>query len=120
MFAAEPIHAAYAGAYERALRERTRLLAQDGGADPAWLASLEARMAEAGARIAEARAATLAALQAEIDTRGGRPFPQAILGLTGEFEQMALRGASLGEIEGRLPEVARRLQTPRRRRRTRP
>ena len=77
VFAAEPIHAAHAGAYERALRERTRLLGDEGGADPVWLTSLEARMAEAGARIAEARAATLGALQAEIDTRGGRPFPQA-------------------------------------------
>ncbi len=30
VFAAEPIHAAHAGAYERALRERTRLLAEAG------------------------------------------------------------------------------------------
>jgi DNA replication and repair protein RecF len=105
VFAAEPIHAAHAGAYERALRERTRLLADEGGADPVWLGSLEARMAEAGARIAEARAATLSALQAEIDTRGERPFPQAILGLTGAFEQMARAGASLAEIEGRLREA---------------
>src|SRR6185437_15315376 len=74
VFAAEPIHAAHAGAYERSLRERTRLLA-DEAPDPAWLTALEARMAEAGARMAEARAATLAALQAEIDQRGDRPFP---------------------------------------------
>jgi len=104
VFAAEPIHAAHAGAYERALRERTRLLAED-GPDPVWLTSLEARMAEAGARIAEARATTLSALQAEIDTRGGRPFPQAILGLTGDYERMALSGASLTEIEARLREA---------------
>ena len=101
VFAAEPIHAAHAGAYERALRERTRLLA-DEAPDAAWLTALEGRMAEAGARVAEARAATLTALQAEIDQRGDRPFPQGELSLTGAFEQMALAGASLAEIEARL------------------
>ena len=101
VFAAEPIHAAHAGAYERGLRERTRLLA-DEAPDPAWLTALEARMAEAGARVAEARAATLVALQAEIDQRGDRPFPQGQLGLTGAFEQLALNGAKLPDIEARL------------------
>ncbi len=101
VFAAEPIHAAHAGAYERALRERTRLLA-DEAPDAAWLTALEARMAEAGARMAEARAATLAALQAEIDQRGDRPFPQGALGLTGAFEQLALAGAPVAELETRL------------------
>jgi DNA replication and repair protein RecF len=101
VFAAEPIHAAHAGAYERSLRERTRLLA-DETPDPAWLTAIEARMAEAGARVAEARAATLVALQAEIDQRGDRPFPQGQLALTGAFEQLALSGAKLPEIEARL------------------
>src|SRR5580704_1819064 len=101
VFAAEPIHAAHAGAYERSLRVRTRLLA-DEAPDPAWLTALEARMAEAGARVAEARAATLVALQAEIDQRGDRPFPQGALGLTGAFERLALGGAKLAEIEARL------------------
>ena len=101
VFAAEPIHAAHAGAYERALRERTRLLAEE-SPDPAWLSALEARMADAGARVAEARAATLQALQAEIDSRGDRPFPQALIGFTGVFEQLSLAGAGVGEIEARL------------------
>jgi DNA replication and repair protein RecF len=101
VFAAEPIHAAHAGAYERALRERARVLAEP-APDPAWLAALEDRMAEAGARVAEARAATLRALQVEIDQRGDRPFPQADLALSGEFEQMALTGAPLAEVEARL------------------
>jgi DNA replication and repair protein RecF len=101
VFAAEPIHAAHAAAYERALRERSRLLAEE-SPDPAWLTALEARMADAGSRMVEARAATLRALQAEIDSRGERPFPQALLGVTGAFEQMALIGATLAEIEARL------------------
>ena len=64
-------------------------LLADEAPDPAWLSALEARMAEAGALIVMARARTLAALQAEIDDRGERPFPQARLGLTGEWEAMA-------------------------------
>jgi DNA replication and repair protein RecF len=101
VFAAEPIHAAHVGAYERALRERMRLLSE-GAADAAWLTALEGRMAEAGARIAEARAATLRALQDEIDARDERPFPQADLSLTGDFEKLAMSGVTLAEIEGRL------------------
>jgi len=101
VFAADPGHAPRVQAYEKALRERMRLLA-DGPADPAWLDALEARMAEAGTLMAEARARTVAALQAEIDTRGERPFPQARLSLTGEWEQLAGAGADFAEIEARL------------------
>jgi len=106
VFAAIPRHAAHAQAYERAQRERMRLLtdARDAGAAPdtAWLDALEARLAEAGALMAEARAATLAALQAEIDGRGMRPFPQARLSLTGEWEQMSAAGSEIADIEARL------------------
>jgi DNA replication and repair protein RecF len=103
VFAAIPRHAAHAQAYERALRERMRLLIDEAQApDPAWLDALEARLAEAGALMAEARATTLAALQAEIDGRGERPFPQARLSLAGEWEQMAAAGATIADIESRL------------------
>ena len=102
VFAAEPIHAAHAAAYDRSLRERSRLLAAEETADPAWLAALEARMAEAGARVAEGRAFTLQALQAEIDQRDARPFPRALLSLTGAFEQLCLAGAALAEVEAQL------------------
>ena len=106
VFAAIPRHAAHAQAYERAQRERMRLLtdARDAGATPdaAWLDALEARLAEAGALMAEARATTLSALQAEIDGRGMRPFPQARLSLAGEWEQMAAGGAEIADIEAKL------------------
>jgi len=101
VFAAEPRHAAHVQAYEKAQRERTRLLAED-QPDAAWLDALEARMAEAGALVSAARARTLAALQAEIDTRGARPFPQARLSLEGEWERLAAAGAELAEAEERL------------------
>ena len=101
VFAAEPAHAAHAAAYERALRERSRLLAEP-GADPDWLTALEARMAESGTLMAAARARTLTALQAEVDARAERPFPQAALALTGEWEGLAAEGVGLDEIETRL------------------
>ena len=85
-FAAEPSHAATANTYERALRERMRLLT-DGPADPVWLDALEARLGEAGVALAAARARTLDALQAEIDARANRPFPPATLTLSGEWSR---------------------------------
>jgi len=106
-FAAEPRHAEAALAYEKAMRERLRLL-QDGPDDQAWLKALEGRMAEAGAALASARARTLLALQGEIDTRADRPFPQAILRLSGDWEGLALQGLAPAEIEARLlPALAR-------------
>jgi len=107
VFAADPDHAATVSAYEKALRERLRLLtdgAEGKPADPLWLDALEARLSEAGARAATARTRALTALQAGIDARGDRPFPQADLGLTGEAEAMAAAGADEADIVGMLGE----------------
>lgn len=49
-----PSHAEAALTYERAMRERNKLL-KDGVTDPAWYGLIEARMAEAGSRITAAR-----------------------------------------------------------------
>jgi DNA replication and repair protein RecF len=83
------------------MRERMRLLT-DGPADPAWLAALEAQMGRWGAQMAAARARTLEALQAEIDARDDRPFPQADLELSGAWEKLAAQGLATIEIEARL------------------
>ena len=101
VFAAEPGHARNATDYEKAGRERMRLLT-DGPADGDWLNALEARLGQAGALVATARVRTLAALQAQIETRADRPFPMARLSLTGEWEGMAAGGAGLDEIEAKL------------------
>jgi DNA replication and repair protein RecF len=101
VFAAEPTHAGHVASYERALRERTRLLAET-PADSAWLSALEGRMAKAGALAARARASTLADLRREIDARGDRAFPRAGLALSGEWERLAESGADLAELEARL------------------
>ncbi len=101
VFAADPSHAAAVSAYEKALRERLRLLtdgAEGHPADPLWLDALEIRLGEAGARAALARADALATLQTAIDARADRPFPQADLGLTGEAESLAATGADADAI----------------------
>lgn len=96
VFAADPGHAAAVAGYEKALRERLRLLvdgAEGREADPLWLDALEVRLAETGARAARARAQALTVLQAAIDARSDRPFPQADLALAGETETLASEGA---------------------------
>jgi DNA replication and repair protein RecF len=100
VLAAEPGHGGHAGDYERALRERGRLLAE--GGDAAWLGAVETRMAKSGAQVAAARARTIEALQTEIDTRAARPFPRARLAFSGAWERMAVDGASAAEIEAAL------------------
>ena len=107
VFAADPDHAATVAAYEKALRERLRLLTEgtEGrAADPLWLDALEQRLAEAGARAAIARAGALTALQAAIDARADRPFPQADLGLDGEAERLAGEGADQADLVGLIGE----------------
>lgn len=99
VFAAHPDHAAVVSTYEKALRERLRLLTDETRpADPLWLDALEARLAESGARAAMARAGALKALQAGIDARADRPFPQADLGLAGPAEEMAAAGVDEADI----------------------
>ena len=101
VFAADPSHAAAVSAYEKALRERLRLLtdgAEGTPADPLWLDALEIRLGEAGARAALARAGALVTLQTAIDARADRPFPQADLGLTGEAEGLAATGSDADAI----------------------
>ncbi|MGH7026314.1 DNA replication/repair protein RecF [Brevundimonas sp.] len=107
VFAADPDHAATVSTYEKALRERLKLLtdgAEGRPADPLWLDALEARLSEAGARAATARTRALAALQAGIDARDDRPFPQADLGLTGPAEEMAATGVDEADILSMLGE----------------
>ena len=61
VLALEPSHAHHATRYDAAMRARNKLLADERW-DEAWLASLEAAMAEHGSAIAEARGRTIATL----------------------------------------------------------
>ncbi len=88
----DPGHAERSLAYEKAMRERNRLL-KDDVRDRAWHAALEARMAESGAAIARARVETvarLAAAQADAETA----FPTADIAAEGETERHFMASAS--------------------------
>ena len=96
VFADRPSHAREVSDYERASRERLRLLTGDAPADAAWLDALEAKIGEAGAAITLARLATVAALTEEIERRTDRPFPLARLTLadaTADAEPEAMADA---------------------------
>ena len=80
-----PAHGRMAAGYERALRERQKLL-EEGRADPAWLEACEQQMAQSGAAMMRARADTLSHLQKEIDARSDSGFPQAGLSLEALYD----------------------------------
>lgn len=97
-------HAARSGAYEHAMRERSRLL-RGGGADGKWLGALEDAMAHHGVAVARARVAAVDRLDAACRLGVGA-FPAARLTLVGEVESWlagrAEDDAALAEAEGRL------------------
>lgn len=85
----DPAHAGRTLAYEKALRERGRLLRGDNesrSADRTWLASLETIIAEKGVAIAAARLQAADALQEGLDAAPLGPFPRARLCLLGLLE----------------------------------
>jgi DNA replication and repair protein RecF len=78
-------HAARVSAYERAMRERSRLLAQP-AADSQWLAALERTMAIEGTSIAAARRAIATKLSAGNGAADRQTFPRATLSVVGSVE----------------------------------
>lgn len=103
-----PDHGRNANAYEKAMRNRQRLL-DEGAHDATWIAGCEREMASAGARVMQARADTLAQLQYEIENHGDSGFPRADLTLAGGYEdapsgdEADLEAALLGIIEQSRP-----------------
>ncbi|MDB5472790.1 MAG: recF [Devosia sp.] len=80
-----PSHSASVSDYEKVMRQRNRLLDEDG--DPQWLSALERQMAELGASIHLARTDSLAHLQALIaQSLDDGSFPAAHLALTPLWE----------------------------------
>jgi DNA replication and repair protein RecF len=84
VFGFDPGHARRLAAYEHAMRERARLLA-DNARDAAWLAALEDGMARDGVAVAAARVQQVARLNQAQGRRQG-PFPAADLALKGVLE----------------------------------
>jgi DNA replication and repair protein RecF len=88
VLALEPAHAHHSSRYEAAMRARNKLLA-DARWDEAWLASLEAAMAEHGGAMAEARSRAVAALDERLAAAPADEFASA---------QIALDGWGAGDI----------------------
>jgi DNA replication and repair protein RecF len=97
--ALHPKHAGDVAAYENALRQRARLLA-DGDRDPHWFTALEDTMARHGVSIAAARADTVHRLDAAARLGIG-PFPRASLAMAGEIDTWLAEMAAL-DVEDRL------------------
>lgn len=70
-------HATTASAYDRALRERNRLL-REGVSDAGWLGAIETRMAEAGARLMANRTTALGRIMIA-QGAGGFPLAEATI-----------------------------------------
>ena len=94
--ALHPGHAAHATRYEAAMRARNKLLAEPDPPDEAWLAALEARMAEHGDALVQARAATVAALAKRLAVAPEGPFARAGLALEGGAESDLARSLAVG------------------------
>lgn len=112
----DPDHAEAALAYEKAMRERNRLL-KDMVRDPAWYGALEGQMAVAGMALHRGRLAALAALERAQD-RAATAFPAAGLTLEPGPEGMpdsegGLR-AALADSRGRDLAAGRTLVGPHR------
>ncbi len=84
VLALDPGHARETARYDAAMRARTRLLTADAPADPYWVAALEAAMAEHGARVAAARAETVAALSERLAATTDTVFARPLLALSGD------------------------------------
>lgn len=81
-----PDHAELSLTYEKAMRERNRLL-KDLARDPAWYGALEGQMAQAGAAIHHNRKSALEALK-EAQTGAQTAFPAADLALVHPDDDM--------------------------------
>jgi DNA replication and repair protein RecF len=85
-------------AYEKAMRERNRLLQDNGAAQAGWLDGLEDAMALNGTAIAAARLTALDALAGGLSAIPEAAFPRAEIALQGTLEA-ALRAQSAVEVE---------------------
>ncbi len=98
-----PEHAARVLAYESAMRERNKLLADRALADPYWLSVLEQQMAEHAVAITLARKEVLGRLHHELVEDIAR-FPRAQLGLEGLMEGWLDDGETALDVEGKFAE----------------
>ena len=96
----DPAHAGRVGAWEKAARERNKLLG-DGNRDASWLGALEGTMAEKGVAVAAARLDMATRLDAACQRAEG-PFPRAKVAINGTVEGWLAEGRPALEAEERL------------------
>ncbi len=97
VFALEPGHAREVAAYEAAMANRNRLLAE-AHPDPAWLAGLEDAMARHGVAASAARAGLVTRLNAALAEGAASPFPDARMSVICPIAER-LRAAPALEVE---------------------
>lgn len=83
-----PNHAVHAVTYDRAMRERNRIL-RDGNPDSSWLNALESRMVESGVQLTKGRLDTIKRFDSEF-AEGTSSFPTASLTLESPKEANAV------------------------------
>lgn len=97
----DPGHGEAALGYDRALRERNRLI-RDGVRDAGWYAAVEAQLARWGALVTANRAAALR----RVEGGAGGAFPAAALALEGEGEPWGEASLATALREGRGRDMA--------------
>ena len=105
VFGFDPEHIRRTVAYEKALRERARLL-KAGGADPAWLSALEAQMSGHAIAIAAARRDAVDRIERAL-AHGIGPFPRATIRVSGGVED-GLADRPAVDVEAGFAEALRR------------
>ena len=97
VLAIEPAHGRHAVDFEKAMRSRNRLIADEVN-DAAWFAALEHEIGSHGAAITLARHGFVTALNAMASAGFDRAaFPSAGLALVGEIDTMAMNTSDLAE-----------------------
>lgn len=103
-----PDHAGQVLAFEKAMRERLRLLVEENGSgDESWLFALERRMADHAVAISAARLEVLGQIRAHLPFAKKAPFPLPDLGLEGEVEELVSAQSAL-EAEDRYAALLKR------------
>jgi DNA replication and repair protein RecF len=97
VFAFDPGHSGRMTRYENAMRQRSKLLQEEG--DESWVAGLEAQMVEAACAIAAARLDFVERLQAACEQAATEHFPLATVQARGAVEELLLANASALEVE---------------------
>ncbi|WP_306117376.1 MULTISPECIES: DNA replication/repair protein RecF [unclassified Roseitalea] len=113
VLAIDPGHARRATEYEKAMRQRNRLL--EAPPEPQvdiWLDGIETQLAALGTAIIAARQELVGLLTGLIDEAGSDPgpFPTADIALDGELETMARQGTASAALQTHMERQLRRMR----------